>query len=140
MKKNNLSEKKNMFENKKRFELGKITSIPIDYGIEYILSVQNNQPEFIPIERNKMKFNQLKGVALVDYKVLSNRLIKGTKTLDILGNLDLDVLYDIELPKTFSNLFMDKIDKLKIGINQPFSLVKIENDNGTYDLEIKKKS
>jgi len=129
-----------MFINKKRFELGKITSIPIDYGIEYILSVQNNQPEFIPIERNKMKFNQLKGVALVDYKVLSNRLIKGTKTLDILGNLDLDVLYDIELPKTFSNLFMDKIDKLKIGINQPFSLVKIENDNGTYDLEIKKKS
>jgi len=129
-----------MFENKKRFELGKITSIPIDYGIEYILSVQNKQPEFIPIERNKMKFNQLKGVVLVDYKVLSNRLIKGTKTLDILGNLDLDVLYDIELPKTFSNLFMDKIDKLKIGINQPFSLVKIENDNGTYDLEIKKKS
>jgi len=129
-----------MFENKKRFELGKITSIPIDYGIEYILSVQNKQPEFIPIERNKMKFNQLKGVVLVDYKVLSNRLIKGTKTLDILGNLVLDVLYDIELPKTFSNLFMDKIDKLKIGINQPFSLVKIENDNGTYDLEIKKKS
>lgn len=135
-----------MFKNTKKVEVGQITSIPDSYGIKLILSF-NEVPEPKEVinewidnfkRTNKIKRIRFSGCCLHDFKV-ENRSLANPKSIEILGSFELKKPYDLDLPTSLANPFMEKIDELGIKLKEKFEFTKKKTDNEFKpDLIIKK--